>query len=96
MSKESIIKAIDIHIGSYKPPYNQYKLWRVGITHDPQGRKTEHQRNGRVDAWEYWKADSLIVAREVEKHFVSELPCKGHPGGDMSPAKVTYVYAFRF
>lgn len=64
-----------------------YAQWTVGITADPERRKTEH---GSPALWQHWKADSEPIARGVERYFLDK-GMKGDTGGGLTP---TYVYIF--
>ena len=75
----------------------EYSKWTIGITTELTTRKEAH---GNPTYWQFWEADSLAIAREVEKFFLNEFPeqeskrMKGGTGGDMSPNKRVYVYIF--
>ena len=72
----------------------QYHLWTIGITTNPARRKEEHEQDGKkVESWHEWKADSLSVAQNVEKHFLGK-GMKGGEGGDIDDSKTVYVYIF--
>jgi hypothetical protein len=74
-----------------------YSDWTIGITTDLPTRKDQH---GTPTYWQYWEADSLLVARDVETYFLNDYPeqaskrMKGGTGGDMSAHKTAYVYIF--
>lgn len=68
-----------------------YSIWTIGITDDPNRRKSEHENDDKsVKYWKHWKADNETVARNVEKHFLDK-KMKGGGGGDTSG---NYVYVF--
>ena len=70
---------------------DDYSIWTIGITDDPDRRKSEHENDRKsVKFWRYWKADNETVARNVEKHFLDE-GMRGGEGGDTSG---NYVYIF--
>lgn len=67
--------------------------WYVGVTSAPRRRLfEEHKVNEQSGAWIYGKADSSLIARNVEQHFIDE-GCQGGPGGGDQTA--LYVYAYR-
>jgi hypothetical protein len=81
MASESEMKAaIEKHV-------TLYSAWTIGVTDDPDRRKTEH---GDPAAWMQWKADSEVAARNVEKYFLD----KGMKGGGGGGGKADYVYIF--
>jgi len=89
-TKASIISAINAKVGS-----TEYKIWRIGLTHDLAERKkywkeTEKQN---TDWWSQWEADSLSDAQGIEAHFIDK-GMKGGTGGDLSTRTTTYVYVF--
>ena len=68
-----------------------YNLWTIGITADPEQRKSQHKSDGEnVTSWRQWRADTEQQARNVEKHFLDK-GMKGGGGGGQHP---TYVYIF--
>ncbi len=81
MSEQEIIAAIEQRVGS------KISIWTIGITDNPERRKKEH---GDPKYWMQWRADSEIIARNVEKHFL-EKEMKGGGGGGDNP---NYVYIF--
>jgi len=76
---------------------SNFSDWTIGITTDLAGRKEQHDN---PKYWQYWEADSLQVARDVETYFLNDYPeqaskrMKGGTGGDMSAYKTAYVYIF--
>jgi len=86
MQESEIIAAIQAKVGS-----TRYGIWTIGITDDPQRRRTEHENN-REDTkhWSDWKADTEAIARTVEQYFLDK-GMKGGTGGGEHP---TYVYVF--
>ncbi len=48
-TKASIITAIDVKVGS-----TEYKIWRIGLTHDPATRKQEWFKTESVVFWQQW------------------------------------------
>ena len=80
MKEQEIIDAIESSVFNYS-------LYTIGITDDPERRRGEH---GNPIVWQYWKADSEKIARNVEKYFLDK-GMKGKPGGGEHP---TYVYIF--
>ena len=85
MDRDELIAAIHSR-------YTSPSLWTIGITTNPARRKEEHERDGNVN-WYVWEADSLSVARDVEKHFLDK-GMKGGEGGDIDDRKTVYVYIF--
>ena len=86
MASESAIKAaIEERVSSAKT--KDYSLWTIGVTDDPNRRKTEH---GNPQHWMQWKADSETAARNVEKYFLG----KGMKGGGGGGGTADYVYIF--
>ena len=62
-------------------------IWTVGVTDDPERRKTQHKN---PKAWKQWNAGSETAARNIEKHFLD----KGMKGGGGGGGKADYVYIF--
>ena len=93
MKKQDIIDAI---IGSVEGSFLSYYIeWRIGLTHDLDDRKQEHESKGRdTKKWKHWQADSLADGRAIESHFINNKHMKGGEGGNLDPAKPTYVYIF--
>jgi len=79
MNESEIIAAIEAQA-------EDYSYWLIGITGDPDRRKTEHN-NPR--SWKHWRADSETVARAVEKHFL-DAGMNGAAGGN--ERRPNYVY----
>ncbi len=85
MASESDIKvAIEMRVKS------KYSIWTIGVTDDPERRKTEHTENDDTKYWKQWDADSETAARNVEKHFLD----KGMKGGGGGGGSADYVYIF--
>ena len=84
-SKASIIAAIETKIGNTK-----YSIWRIGLTHTPNKRKTEWKD---PEHWSQWEANSLSDAQDIEAHFIN-LGMDGGTGGDLESRYKTYVYVF--
>ncbi len=82
MASESEIKAAIESRANKK-----YSIWTIGVTDDPERRKTEHDD---PKYWKQWNADSETAARNVEKHFLD----KGMKGGGGGGGKADYVYTF--
>lgn len=93
MKKQDIMDAIESCVnGSF---LSYYTSWRIGLTHDPDDRKQEHQDEGRdTKNWKHWPADSLTDGQEIESYFIYKKQMKGGVGGDLDPAKTVYVYIF--
>ncbi len=93
MDKNAIRKAIMHRVESSKEV--RYSAWRIGLTHDPEERKAQHEEEGRnIQYWQQWFADSLSDAQEIESFFINEKGMKGGTGGDLSPNRTVYVYIF--
>ena len=72
----------------------RYDLWTIGITNDLARRKKDHRRDGKdVTKWHEYEADTLRVARNVEKHF-RDKGMDGGLGGNVDENKTVYVYIF--
>lgn len=86
MASESAIKAaIEKRVKSTKS--EKYSIWTIGITDDPDRRKSEH---GNPKYWMQWNADSETIARNVEKYFLN----KGMKGAGGGGGTADYVYIF--
>ena len=70
------------------------RLWTIGITNDPKRRRKEHEQDDKdTKHWHDWEADSVSVARDVERHFKNK-GMDGGLGGDPDDTKPVYVYIF--
>lgn len=87
-SKRGIIAAINEQVGT-----DGYDTWRIGITHDPVGRKQHWGGKQNTKRWIVWLADSLADAQDIEAHFIA-LGMEGGTGGDVSSGAPIYVYIF--
>jgi hypothetical protein len=88
MEKQAIKQAITNRVAS------AYSAWTIGLTHDPDKRKEEHQADGKATTcWQQWVADSLSDAQDIESLFIQK-SVKGGTGGDLSTRKTIYVYIF--
>jgi len=86
MQELEIVQEIEQKVGK-----TDYKIWTIGITDDPERRKSEHNSEGEnTTYWKDWKADTETIARNIEKHFLDK-GMKGKTGGGEHP---TYVYVF--
>jgi hypothetical protein len=85
MNAAQIVTAIDKRVMSAEK--KDYSIWTIGITADPDRRRTEH---GTPKHWMQWQADTEAIARGVEKHFLDK-GMKGDTGGGERP---TNVYIF--
>ena len=88
-TKASIMAAIDAKVG--RSP----KIWRIGLTHDPVGRRmywTEEEKR-LTTQWAQWEADSRSDAQEIEAHFISR-GMQGGSGEYLSPRQTVWVYVF--
>lgn len=86
MTELQLIEAIKTHIDNY----SILTLWRIGITHDPQGRFLEHDAD--ADTWRFWEARSLATAQTVENYFLRN-GFEGGTGGNLRDDSV-FVYVF--
>lgn len=85
MKESEIIQAIEKRVASAQR--KDYSIWTIGITDDPNRRRTEH---GNPQYWMEWKADSEEIARSVEKYFLN----KGMKGGGGGGDHPNWVYIF--
>jgi len=86
MNESEIISAIEQKKGT-----TQYSIWTVGITDNPERRKSEHETAGEnATYWKDWEADTEAIARSVEAYFLDK-GMKGATGGGDRP---THVYIF--
>ncbi len=93
MGKQNIKDAIDDRVGRSKTV--NYSAWQIGLTHDPEDRKQEHEDKGReTKYWKQWKADSLSDAEDIESYFINKKGMKGGTGGSLDSRKAVYVYIF--
>lgn len=98
MNESDIIYEINKEVGSVnikgKPNLTldqKYSSWYIGVTDNPDERKSSHKSNGmNVTYWRSWPASSETIARSVEKYFIKK-GMDGDAGGGMNP---TYVYIF--
>ena len=82
MASETDIKAaIERVVGG------KYSIWTIGVTDDPNRRRTEH---GNPGSWIQWNADTEQAARNVESYFLA----KGMKGGGGGGGRADYVYIF--
>jgi hypothetical protein len=87
-SKATIKAAIESKVGT-----TEYKIWRIGLTHDLTERKEYWGTQGSVTYWSSWTADSLSDAQDIEAHFINK-GMKGRVGGNLVSYKTVYVYVF--
>lgn len=93
MDKASIKQAIINRVESAKTV--DYSMWTIGLTHDPEERKQQHEDDGKsTKYWKQWVADSLSDAEEIESYFINEKGMKGGTGGNLSAYRTIYVYIF--
>lgn len=93
MDKKSITQAIIKRVESAKEV--DYSMWTIGLTHDPEERKQQHENDGKsTKYWEQWSAASLPDARNIESYFINDKGMKGGTGGDLSSLRTVYVYIF--
>lgn len=81
MASESAMKA------AIEEKVTHYSVWTIGVTDDPERRKSEH---GNPNVWYHWDADSEDAARNVEAYFIAK-GMKGDTGGG---GRADYVYIF--
>lgn len=73
---------------------SKYRLWHIGLTHDPDTRKQEHMTEGKTTAyWKQWEADSLSEAQDIESYFINKGMREGAEG-DLNSREPVYVYIF--
>jgi len=82
MNEQEMKIAIERVVGN-----TRYSSWTIGITDDPDRRRSEHNNPTH---WHQWRADTETIARNVEKYFLDK-GMKGDAGGGISP---NYVYIF--
>jgi len=93
MDKQTIYNAIINRVESSKTV--NYSAWTIGLTHDPAGRKQQHENDGKsTNYWHQWTADSLSDDQDIESYFINEKGMKGGIGGDLSSRKAVFVYIF--
>jgi predicted GIY-YIG superfamily endonuclease len=86
MSLNELRKEIEFIRG--KSPYS---YWVIGITDDPEQRRKQHNSEGKnTKYWHHWKAESELVAVELEKEFRK----KGMKGAEEGSLKSTIIYMF--
>jgi hypothetical protein len=74
-----------------------FDVWRIGLTHEPQERKTHWKEIQKrdVSCWTAWQADSLVDAKVIETYFVTVKGMKGVTNGaDLSLSKTIFAYIF--
>ena len=87
-TRAAIIAAIDSLVANRSSPYG---TWTIGVTDDPDRRRSEHKNRGEdMQWWHRWDADTEMDARAVEQHFLS----KGMQGGPGGQGQADYVYVF--
>lgn len=90
MDKKTIMEKIEARVMS--ETHKDYKIWTIGVTDDPDTRKSKHKSDGKnVDFWNQWKADSEDDARNIESYYLEK---KGMKGGSGGPGSADYVYIF--
>lgn len=93
MDKASIQQAIKDRVEVSKKV--DYTIWTIGLTHDPEERKKQHQSDKKsTEYWKQWQADSLAEAQDLESYFINKKGMKGGTGGDLSSNRRIYVYIF--
>ncbi len=93
MDNESIKKAIINRVESSKSV--NYSAWTIGLTHDPDERKQQHEDDGKsIKYWDQWVAASLSDAEDIESYFINDKGMQGGTGGNLSSYKTVYVYIF--
>ena len=75
MTYDAIVDAITAKVRRISinstPMEERYQYWYVGITHDVNKRKAEHEGEGeKTSGWESWTAVDMDTALRVEKHFM--------------------------
>ena len=76
--------------------YSMYKNWYIGITNDPAIRKAQHEYQKELTAmhFQWWEADSLDNALEIERHF-HDLKMQDKHGAGGAKKNSTMVYVFK-
>ena len=93
MHKKSIKQAIIVRVESSKTV--DYSAWTIGLTHDPEERKQQHEADGKsTKYWKQWITNSLSDADHIESYFINTKGMKGGTGGDLSARKTVSVYIF--
>ncbi|NQT49456.1 hypothetical protein HQ571_02050 [Candidatus Kuenenbacteria bacterium] len=88
--QNKIIDAMKEHIGIRGGVYSD---WYFGIARDPRKRLFgDHQVREQEDHWIFMNAESEIIARSVELHFIEVLGVDGGSGGGDSTTVYVYVY----
>lgn len=88
MQRMEINAAIESCVKHANP--QEYRLWTIGITNNPERRKEEHGAKENIKFWKTWAADSEADARAIEQYFLDK-GMKGGSGGGESP---NHVYIF--
>lgn len=89
MNKSQIISEIEGRVSRAKE--KNYSLWTIGVTDDPDVRKTQHDNDGKVvKHWINWSTESEKDGRSIEEYFLDK-GMKGDTGGGGS---ARYVYIF--
>ena len=90
-SKTQIISEIDNHLKKSGKRY--YSEFYVGISNDARRRLfQEHHVQEKGSWWIYRTANSSVIAREVEQHYI-DLGMRGGNGGGDDSAVMVYCYA---
>jgi hypothetical protein len=92
MIRQDIIKEITAKVVPM-----DFSAWRIGLTHDPQERRTHWKDIERMDVscWTIWQTNSLVDAKAIENYFVSVRGMKCATNGDnLSLSKTGFVYIF--
>lgn len=88
-SKQQIIEEITTHI---RKRGGKPGTWYVGTSDDPRALLFDrHKVKEKGDRWIRRRAQSAIVAREVQQHFVSVLATDGKAALEDS-ARMVYAY----
>lgn len=98
MKAERIIEEINKIVGKIgikgktNPTLTEkYPYWYIGVTDDAERRRQEHANEGQdMTHWHTWPADSVTVARRVERYF-QDLGMDGDVGGGTNP-NLVYIY----
>jgi hypothetical protein len=57
VKKQDIINAIETRVKNSKTA--DYSIWRIGITHDPDERKSQHEAKGK--STKFWQQCHLCM-----------------------------------
>ena len=92
MTQNDIIQAIETFFRSEWPAGGTNTSFYIGISADGHARLFEgHKVDEKTDKWVCYKADSELVARNVEKYFL-DLGMDGGAGGGDDDTDEVYCF----